>query len=481
MLLAYYDCESSKGTANACILSISGVLVSTESPEPIESFTLYSKPRRSRPVEVDAMLINGLDLDFLSKQDSYGVMLKKLVKIFTKWKNQGAIFVGYNNLHYDNLLINNSLFVNLRWPYLLSGGNGQFDLLPVVRATQVFAPGAINYEYNEKNLPIFKLSSISKANGIPIKAHDSLGDSIATYQCGRLLAKKAPEVFEASLKLRNKITVKPKLESTPIVCWMEAWRQAKIHCGTSLGEGIFPGWFLMYDLRQCVNEILELLNDTEAFKKKLDASPKFIRVCKSTRAPLLMDKKYALLEKTYKDIGMKEIEKRQKIVEKNKEEILNKIKLIQQDRFDEKKELNQRKPEPEEMIYDLNPNTEERKVMDAFNMAETTQDKKKLFNMFKRDEIKTLAEMVIYEEHSEEEFIKILSKRDYTRIKKRIANFILKNEKENNIFTNIPSQFARLDTLKIQAENDQDEEKMKKLIKLDKYLFNMQSSYEKYI
>ena len=40
----------------------------------------------------------------------------------------------------------------------------------------------------------------------------------------------------------------------------------------------------------------------------------------------------------------------------------------------------------------------------------TIQEKKKLFNMFKRDEIKTLAEMVIYEEHREEEFIKILSK-----------------------------------------------------------------------
>ena len=54
-----------------------------------------------------------------------------------------------------------------------------------------------------KNLPIFKLSSISKANGIPIKAHDSLGDSIATYQCGRLLAKKAPEVFEGFFKTKK--------------------------------------------------------------------------------------------------------------------------------------------------------------------------------------------------------------------------------------------------------------------------------------
>ena len=82
--------------------------------------------------------------------------------------------------------------------------------------------------------------------------------------------------------------------------------------------------------------------------------------------------------------------------------------------------------------------------------------------------------MVIYEEHTEEDFIKILSKRDYTRIKKRIASFILNNDGDDSVFTNIPAQFARLDTLKLQAENDEDNEKMKKLIKLDKYLFNMQ-------
>ena len=133
------------------------------------------------------------------------------------------------------------------------------------------------------------------------------------------------------------------------------------------------------------------------------------------------------------------------------------------------------------MIYKLNPSIDERKIMDAFNLADTIQEKKKLFNMFKRDEIKTLAEMVIYEEHSEEEFIKILSKRDYTKIKKRIANFILSIDGDEKVFTNIINQFARLDTLKVQAENDEDNEKMKKLDKLDKYLLKMQADYERYI
>ena len=133
------------------------------------------------------------------------------------------------------------------------------------------------------------------------------------------------------------------------------------------------------------------------------------------------------------------------------------------------------------MIYKLNIGMEERKVMDAFNLADSTQEKKKLFNMFKRDEIKTLAEMVIYEEHNEEEFIKILSKKDYKKIKKRIAKIILNPDGDASVFTNIPQQFARLDTLKVQAENEEDNEKMKQLEKLDKYLINMQADYERYV
>ena len=77
-----------------------------------------------------------------------------------------------------------------------------------------------------------------------------------------------------------------------------------------------------------------------------------------------MDKKYALLDDVYKNLGMKELERRQKVISQNREEILNKIKTIQQERLDEKMENDQRKLEPEQMIYKLNPSIEERKLMD---------------------------------------------------------------------------------------------------------------------
>ncbi|MDC1212718.1 hypothetical protein N8016_02875 [Pelagibacteraceae bacterium] len=479
MLFAWYDIESDSGACGkASILSISGVL-SNDNFQILDEFTYLSKPRKSRPLEVDAMLVNGLDVEDLLKQDSYGVMLKKLVDKFTDWKSKGAIFVGFNNTNYDSVLINNSLFVNLMYPYLINTGE-QFDLLPAVRSAQVFSPNSITYELNDKNLPIFKLASVCKANNIKTDSHTSYGDTLSTLELGKLLAKRTPEVFKASLALRRKSDVKPKLESTPIFCWMEAWRVAKIYCGTHLGEGIFPGWHLAVDLRKNPEEIMNVLNDTVALRKELDASPKWLRTIKANRAPLLMDKKSALLDDTYKNIGMKELEKRQKIINKNKEEILNRIKLIQQSKFDEKNDHDQRELLPEQMIYKLNP-MEEQKVKDAFNLADSTQEKKKLFNMFKRDEIKTLAEMIIYEEHNEEEFIKILSKKDYKKIKKRIAKIILNPDGDASVFTNIPQQFARLDTLKVQAENDEDNEKMKQLEKLDKYLINMQADYERYV
>ena len=197
-------------------------------------------------------------------------------------------------------------------------------------------------------------------NNIKTVAHTSYGDTVSTMKLGELLAKKAPEVFKASLALRRKSDVLPKLQSTPIFCWMEAWRQAKLYCGTFLGEGVYPGWYWTVDLRKKPEEILNVLNDTDAFRKELDASPKWLRTQKANRSPLLMDKKYALNDNFYKNLGMKELERRQKVISQNKEEILNKIKTIQQERLEEKIQNDQRKLEPEQMIYKLNPSNEEK-------------------------------------------------------------------------------------------------------------------------
>ena len=87
--------------------------------------------------------------------------------------------------------------------------------------------------------------------------------------------------------------------------------------------------------------------------------------------------------------------------------------------------------------------------------------------------------MKVFDSNEEEEFCKIFSLRDYKRIKKRIRNFILDTSDSPSPFTKIPAQQARIDTLRVIAEKNQDHEKLNQLEELDTYLENMKNNFEK--
>ena len=148
-LFTYFDCESDAGAAQkATCLSISAVTVD-ENFKTIQSWTLNSRFRKSRAFEVDAMLAHNIPVKTIQSEIlSNGELIDEWEKRFKKLAERGTIFVGYNSQNYDNILLQNSLFVNLKFPYITN--KEQFDLLPAIRAANVFAPGALNYELNSK-------------------------------------------------------------------------------------------------------------------------------------------------------------------------------------------------------------------------------------------------------------------------------------------------------------------------------------------
>ena len=89
--------------------------------------------------------------------------------------------------------------------------------------------------------------------------------------------------------------------------------------------------------------------------------------------------------------------------------------------------------------------------------------------------------MKMYEDLTEDDFCKVLSKKELNKIKKRIANYLLDKSDRYSPFTKIPEQLSRLDTLKLHAENDKDDNKSNHLQELDNYLVGMMNTYEKYI
>ena len=110
--------------------------------------------------------------------------------------------------------------------------------------------------------------------------------------------------------------------------------------------------------------------------------------------------------------------------------------------------------------------------MKQFNQDNSPKEKKRIFSLFKRNDIKVLAEMKLFDDYDgdEDDFCKILTKRDFKRVKKRIAKNILDMSDKPSPFIKIPAQQARLDTLKIVAEKNEDHEKMEQLDSLDRYL-----------
>ena len=113
------------------------------------------------------MLAHNIPIKNIENQKlSNGELIDEWDKAFQNLSDKNTIFVGYNNQNYDNLLLQNSLFINLKFPYITS--KQQFDLLPAVRACSVFAPNALKYELNAKgncnvswrrNKPVFSITN----------------------------------------------------------------------------------------------------------------------------------------------------------------------------------------------------------------------------------------------------------------------------------------------------------------------------------
>jgi exodeoxyribonuclease-1 len=75
----------------------------------------------------------------------------------------------------------------------------------MMRACRALRPDGIEWPLNEEGKPSFKLSDITKANGLMHDSpHDALSDVYATIAIARLIKEKQPKLFEYLLKLRNK-------------------------------------------------------------------------------------------------------------------------------------------------------------------------------------------------------------------------------------------------------------------------------------
>ncbi|MBR6026476.1 MAG: exodeoxyribonuclease I [Neisseriaceae bacterium] len=118
-----------------------------------------------------------------------------------------TVFVGYNNIRYDDEIIRFTLWRNFYDPYQWhwQDNRSRWDLLDVMRMLSALRPDGLNWALDEDGCKIHKLELLAQANHIEhMHAHDALSDVFATIGLAKLVLQKYPKYFRYMLKNRDK-------------------------------------------------------------------------------------------------------------------------------------------------------------------------------------------------------------------------------------------------------------------------------------
>ena len=98
----------------------------------------------------------------------------------------------------------------------------------------------------------------------------------------------------------------------------------------------YASWGYLWDLRRDPEPFLNLSVDQlrDTLKK---FSPKCLRVCKTNKAPVILDKQFALKQKPYSDLDLETIKKRAYLV-RNNENFCKNIQTIHREAAEEKEQ-----------------------------------------------------------------------------------------------------------------------------------------------
>ena len=467
--LVFYDFETcSSNVSYGQIIQAAAVLVNDNFQE-LDRYEGRCKLSPGVVPEAMALLVNKTTPKMLKETNlSHYQMIRQLVDKFKEWKN--SIFIGYNSINFDEEFLRRTLWKNLEYPYLTNtNGNERGDLFGLARACHLYYPDCIKTPISDKNNPVFKLEKLAPMNDIKHHdAHNAMGDVLATIEIAKLLKKKASNVWKASLLTTNKNKSFHLIKEENLFCTDFFYYGKSVpFVLTFVCEHPQWGYPMCFDLK---SDPLYYFNlSTQALKKELDKKPKVIRTIKHKKHPIIMNPSYGMNFDSYKQIGIKKLSERAKLVRENKE-FAKKVALILDEDARERKELDsQLDIYPEESIYIKFASNYDSKIMPEFHRS-SWKDKFSVLKKFKDERMHYFGKKILYEESPQS-----LPKEEYNLFHKEIASRILSTNKEN--WNTIPRTYSEIDTLRNKFKDD--EKKLKALQDINSYIEEMEKIYQK--
>ena len=224
---------------------------------------------------------------------------------------------------------------------------------------------------------------------------------------------------------------------------------------------------MCFDLKADPNYYFNL--SIQELRKELDKKPKVIRTIKHKKHPIIMNPSYGMNFDNYKQLGIKKLKERAKLVRENKE-FAKKVEIILDDEARERQQLDsQLDVYPEESIYKKFAPDHDNKLMPEFHKA-NWKDKFSVLQRFKDERMQYFGKKILYEESPQS-----LPKEEYNIVHKEIASRILSTNEEK--WNTIPRTYLEIDTLRNKFKDDK--KKLKELHDINSYIEEMEKIYQK--
>ncbi len=473
--IVIYDTETTNSTIWGSIIEVGAVVVDKNLKE-IGKLNIRGRMPEGEVPSAKALLVNSTSIDLLTKGNySHYDFLGVVENFFTKCAP--AVFMGWSNLNFDRRMFHFNFFKGNRYPYAThSSPNSEHDGLHIARAAQTLNSETLKTELTEAGNPSLALESLSRMQGFDTSAsHTAYVDAQNSLKVLRIIKDKHKENWDTFLKTSTKTSVETFLKNEGIYSIFEnvKGRNMMYLTGTLHPNHCFhpsyASWGYVWDLRRDPEPLLNLpVNQLRDVLKKY--SPKTLRVLKTNKAPVILDKQFALKQKPYSELDLATIQKRAKLVREN-ENFCKNIQIINREAAEEKEQTKtQEDLLPEETLYEKFIPNKDTALFKTWHSS-SWEDKLRLLDKFQDKRCSWFGQKIIYQEAPQ-----ILPPDLYKNIKSEIARRILSKNKEK--WQTVNMAYTEIDYLRDQASNRDDEEELKKLDEINEFIMSIEKKYE---
>ena len=229
MSYIFYDTETTgKVTAFDQILQFAAIKTDAEL-NVLDTFDVRCRLLPYIVPSPGALLVTGTTVaDITTCPLSHFEMMRLVHAKMHRWSQGGSIFVGWNNMRFDETLLRQAYYKSLLPIYQTNtNGNGRADMMRMAQVVSACAPNSLAIPIQPDGKRAFKLGLMAAANNVALdNAHDALADTNATLGIARLIRQRAPALWDALMVNARKSGPLKVIQTEPVLVLSEHYGAA---------------------------------------------------------------------------------------------------------------------------------------------------------------------------------------------------------------------------------------------------------------